>query len=373
MAFYLSKVAQYFLEAMNPTINMHPGYLSNLPYIEVIENYKLIINKLARENINIAQREWNFYESSWNFDKHMLVKFKTNNIENTFNSWSKFIESEFQKLKFNEEEINKIFIDIYGLQNELTPQVEDKDITIRLADRERDIKSFISYAVGCMLGRYSLDIEGLVYAGGEFDSSKYTTFKADEDNIIPILLDESYFDDDIVSRFIEFVKVTFSEETLNENLDYIADTLGKKSGESSKDTIRRYFLNEFYKDHVQTYKKRPIYWLVTSGKEKAFNALIYMHRYDKNTLSRIRTAYVHPLQNKLEVTKARYEEDLSFATKASEKKPINNKIKNIDKQIDELKKFEETLHDFADKQIEIDLDNGVVHNYAMFKELLGKI
>ena len=373
MAFYLSKVAQYFLEAMNPTINMHPGYLSNLPYIEVIENYKLIINKLARENINIAQREWNFYESSWNFDKHMLVKFKTNNIENTFNSWSKFIESEFQKLKFNEEEINKIFIDIYGLQNELTPQVEDKDITIRLADRERDIKSFISYAVGCMLGRYSLDIEGLVYAGGEFDSSKYTTFKADEDNIIPILLDESYFDDDIVSRFIEFVKVTFSEETLNENLDYIADTLGKKSGESSKDTIRRYFLNEFYKDHVQTYKKRPIYWLVTSGKEKAFNALIYMHRYDKNTLSRIRTDYVHPLQNKLEVTKARYEEDLSFATKASEKKPINNKIKNIDKQIDELKKFEETLHDFADKQIEIDLDNGVVHNYAMFKELLGKI
>ena len=187
------------------------------------------------------------------------------------------------------------------------------------------------------------------------------------------ILDENYFEDDIVNRFIEFVKVTFSEETLNENLDYIAETLGKKSGESSKDTIRRYFLNEFYKDHVQTYKKRPIYWLVTSGKQKAFNALIYMHRYDKNTLSRIRTDYVHPLQNKLEVTKARYEEDLSFATKASEKKAINKKIEKIDKQIDELKKFEETLHDFADKQIEIDLDDGVVHNYAMFKGLLAKI
>lgn len=160
-----------------------------------------------------------------------------------------------------------------------------------------------------MLGRYPLDQEGLVYAGGEFASSKYTVFKADEDNIIPIL-DENYFEDDIASRFIEFVQVTFGEESLNENLDYIAETLGKKSGESSKDTIRRYFLNDFYKDHVQTYKKRPIYWLVTSGNQKAFNALIYMYRYDKNTLSRIRTDYVHPLQNKLEVEKSRAEEDL---------------------------------------------------------------
>lgn len=375
LGYLCSKVAYEILKFMSPTISFEVGTIAIMPIKEIKDEIlKYNIKNIVNNNIEISKNDWDNFEISWDFRINPIIKYKNNNnkIKLAFDNWNEYTISSFNKLKSNEEELNKIFIDIYGLEDELTPEVEDKDITIRLADRERDIKSFISYAVGCMLGRYSLDVEGLVYAGEEFDSSKYTTFKVDEDNIIPIL-DENYFEDDIVNRFIEFVKVTFSEETLNENLDYIAETLGKKSGESSKDTIRRYFLNEFYKDHVQTYKKRPIYWLVTSGKQKAFNALIYMHRYDKNTLSRIRTDYVHPLQNKLEVTKARYEEDLSFATKASEKKAINKKIEKIDKQIDELKKFEETLHDFADKQIEIDLDDGVVHNYAMFKGLLAKI
>lgn len=373
LALLNSKISTIILSLLNSTMHVKLNDIARIPIVIPKQEDKKVVVELANSCINISKDNWDSFENSLDFKKHPIIQFKDkSSISYSFDSWSKFNSNQFKNLKLMEENLNKIFIDIYGLQDELTSEVEDKDVTVRLSDREQDIKSFISYAVGCMLGRYSLDQDGIVYAGGKFDSYKYTTFKADEDNIIPILY-ENYFEDDIVSRFIEFVKVTFSEDTLNENLDYIAETLGKKSGESSKDTIRRYFLNEFYKDHVQTYKKRPIYWLVTSGKEKAFNALIYMHRYDKNTLSRIRTDYVHPLQNKLEVTKARYEEDLSFSTKASEKKIINNKIKNIDKQIDELKKFEETLHDFADKQIEIDLDDGVVHNYAMFKGLLGKI
>ena len=365
-----SNISKVFLKALNPTMNFQVGDIENLPIKSIDISKKAIVDKLVKEIIEIYKKEWGMYESSPDFVKNSILSKVSNDgvIQNSIKKLIDISEESYNNLKDKEETLNNIFNEIYGLDY----NSNDIEITYNISRATLEVKSFISYAVGCMLGRYSLDVEGLVYAGGEFDSSKYTTFKVDEDNIIPIL-DENYFEDDIVNRFIEFVKVTFSEETLNENLDYIAETLGKKSGESSKDTIRRYFLNEFYKDHVQTYKKRPIYWLVTSGKQKAFNALIYMHRYDKNTLSRIRTDYVHPLQNKLEVTKARYEEDLSFATKASEKKAINKKIEKIDKQIDELKKFEETLHDFADKQIEIDLDDGVVHNYAIFKELLGKI
>lgn len=368
-----SNIIGELIKVLNPTISFQVNDLKRLPIVEVNDLELKSIENIVDENIEISKFEWDMNETSWDFNNNVLIKFKESyKLENSYINFNKTYDKLFNQIKMNEDKLNRILGDIYGINNDLIKPVCDDNITLNKFSKKYIIKSFISYAVGCMLGRYSLDQEGLVYAGGEFDSSKYTTFKADKDNIIPIL-DEAYFEDDIVSRFIEFVKVTFSEETLNENLDYIADTLGKKSGESSKDTIRRYFLNEFYKDHVQTYKKRPIYWLVTSGKQKAFNALIYMHRYDKNTLSRIRTDYVHPLQNKLEVTKARYEEDLSFATKASDKKSINNKIKNIDKQIDELKKFEETLHDFADKQIEIDLDDGVVHNYALFKGLLAKI
>src|SRR5699024_4780599 len=196
------------------------------------------------------------------------------------------------QLKTNEEELNSMFIRIYNLTDELTPEVKDKDVTIRKANLERDIKSFISYAIGCALGRYSLDEEGLIYAGGEFDSSRYQTFPADDNNILPILPD-SYFDDDIVSLFINFVNTTYGTETLEENLTFVAEAIGKRVNESSREAIRRYFLNNFYKDHVQTYKKHPIYWQFTSGKEKAFNCLIYMHRYDKTTLSRIRTDYLH--------------------------------------------------------------------------------
>jgi len=234
------------------------------------------------------------------------------------------------------------------------------------------IKEFISYAVGCMLGRYSLDEEGLVFASGKFDPERYKTFKADADGILPVLSD-AYFDDDIVTQFVEFLKVTFGENTLATNLDYIAETLGRKANESSRECIRRYFLKDFYKDHVQMYKKRPIYWLFTSGKEQGFNALVYMHRYDSSMVSRVRTDYLHPLQNKLEAEYLRLNQVMGSEDSPTEKTKATKRLKVLTKQMDELKKYDELIHNLADQQIEIDLDDGVVVNYAKFEKVLAKI
>ncbi|WP_061995751.1 BREX-1 system adenine-specific DNA-methyltransferase PglX [Clostridium sp. ATCC 25772] len=369
-----SKPAQHMLKILNPTINLQIADVVRLPlynYENIYNNERF--NNIILKMIDLSKQDWDSFESSWDFKKHILLKHRDDNkIEKVFNNWCEFAEKQFYQLKQNEEKINKIFIDIYGLQDEMNPEVEDKDVTLRRADRERDIKSFISYGVGCMLGRYSLDQEGLVYAGGEFDYLKYKTFKADEDNIIPILSD-SYFEDDIVAKFVEFVKVTFGEESLSENLNFIAETLGKKSNETAKDTIRRYFLNDFFKDHVQTYKKRPIYWLFTSGKQKAFNCLIYMHRYDKTTLSRIRTDYLHELQDRLDTERKSLSDVIDGDYSTKEKNDAKKKLTAIDKQIDELKKYDEVLHHMADMQIEMDLDDGVKVNYEKFKGLLSKI
>lgn len=224
-----------------------------------------------------------------------------------------------------------------------------------------------------MLGRYSLDEEGLHHAGGKFDPDKYKKFPADEDNILPILSTSS-FEDDIVSRFIDFVKITYGEDTLEENLSFIADALGRKKNETARETIRRYFLNDFYKDHVQTYQKRPIYWLFTSGRQKAFNCLVYMHRYDKTTLSRIRTDYLHNVQARYDTEK----EDLlaiieSADSTAKEIRDAKKELKTVEKKIEELKEYDEKLHHLADQQISIDLDHGVKENYGKFKGLVAKI
>ena len=215
-------------------------------------------------------------------------------ISDKFAAWEAECNQRFNQLKANEEELNRIFIDIYGLQDELTPEVEDKDVTVRRADLTREIKSLLSYAVGCMFGRYSLDVDGLAYAGGKWDDSKYTTFIPDADNVLPIT-DEEYFTDDIVGRFVEFVKVVYGTDTLEDNLAFIAKALGVK-GTSPRAVIRNYFLNGFYTDHVKIYQKRPIYWLYDSGKQNGFKALIYMHRYDENTIGRIRADYLFKMQ-----------------------------------------------------------------------------
>src|SRR5665648_772929 len=303
---------------------------------------------------------------------HLSCFLKYFTLEYIINKWQDVTETQFNQLKDNEEELNRIFIEIYGLQDELTPEVEDKDITIRKADQSREIKSFISYAVGCMLGRYSLDEEGLILAGGKFDPERYKTFKADDDGVLPVLSD-AYFDNDIVTQFAEFVKVIFGQSTLATNLDYIAETLARKTNESSRECIQRYFLKDFYKDHVQMYKKRPIYWMFTSGKEQGFNALVYMHRYDSSMVSRVRTDYLHPLQNKLEAEFLRLNQVLVSEDSPTEKTKATKRLKVLTKQMDELKKYDEVIHNLADQQIEIDLDDGVVVNYAKFEKVLAKI
>lgn len=371
LGFLCSKITFEFLKIQNPTMNFQVENIKKLP---IIYKDDLLIDKLVNENIILSKEEWDSFETSWDFKRHPFVtqKCHAGTIEEAYGNWELYRQSQFIKLKHNEEELNKIFINIYNLDSEMESSEDDSDVTIKKADNVREIKSFISYAIGCILGRYSLDQEGLAYAGGIFDSSKYITFKADEDNIIPVL-SESYFEDDIVSRFVEFVKVIFGEETLYKNLDYIAEVIGKKNSETAKDTIRRYFINDFYKDHLQTYKNRPIYWMFTSGRQKAFNCLIYMHRYDKTTLSRIRTDYLHELQDRLDTARKSIIDNIEGDSSTKGKSEAKKKLTSLDKQIDELKKYDEILHHMADMQIKIDLDDGVKVNYEKFKGLLAKI
>ena len=266
--------------------------------------------------------------------------------------------------------MNRIFIDIYGLQEELTPEVEEKDVTVRKADLQRDIKSLISYAVGCMFGRYSLNEEGLIYAGGEWDNSKYTTFIPDKDNIIPIT-DEEYFEGDIVTRFCDWLKTAFGTKSFDTNMDFIANELGNK-GDTSREVIRNYFLNDFFKDHCNTYSvtgsgKRPIYWLFDSGKQNGFKALIYMHRYDADTVGRVRTDYLHKAQKYVETAMQSAQYTLDNASSSSEKSKATKSITKYTKQLAEMQIYDEAIAHIANQRIEIDLDDGVKVNYEKFQ------
>ena len=361
-----SKVSESILKILAPTINFGPEQIKKIPCLIHTDDK---VHILSKNNISISKKEWDSFETSWDFKIHPIIDFKSDNIENSFNNWSEFTEEQFNQLKSNEEELNKIFIDIYGLQDELTPEVEDKDITIRKADRERDIKSFISYAVGCMLGRYSLDEEGLVFAGGEFDINKYKSFKADTDGIIPIT-DAEYFEDDIVSKFIEFVKVVFGEDSLEENLNYIADTecFKKKANETSRDTLRRYFLKGFIEDHLKIYQKRPIYWMFDSGKQNGFKALIYIHRYDESMVAKIRTDYLHALQKKYESEINRLDNDMNSEVVTAKENANAKKMKEkIQKQLVECMSYDQVIAHVAHQRIGIDLDDGVKVNYQKFQ------
>ena len=295
-------------------------------------------------------------------------------IADNYKEWEAECEARFNQLKANEEELNRIFIEIYGLQDELTPEVEDRDVTVRKADLQREIKSLISYAVGCMFGRYSVDVEGLCYAGGEWDASKYKTIIPDSDNIIPIC-DDDYFDDDIVGKFVDFVRKVYGEETLEENLRFVADALGGKG--TSREVIRNYFLNDFFADHCSTYSvtgsgKRPIYWLFSSGKKNGFKALIYMHRYQPDLLACMRTDYVHEQQERYR-TQLQMLEISAQSAAPSERVKLNKQIAKLKDQALEIQKYEEKIHHLADQMISIDLDDGVKVNYAKFQDVLEKI
>ena len=290
-------------------------------------------------------------------------------IADKFKEWEAECDARFNQLKANEEELNRIFIEIYGLQDELTPEVEDRDVTVRKADLQREIKSLISYAIGCIFGRYSLDVEGLCYAGGQWDASKYKTIIPDADNILPIC-DDDYFDDDLLGKIVNFVEVVYGKETLEENLRFIADALGGKG--TAREVIRNYLLNGFYADHLKTYQKRPIYWQFSSGKKNGFKALIYMHRYQPDLLARMRTDYVHEQQERYR-TQLTMLEDAARAASPSERVKINKQIAKIKDQSLEIGQFEEKIHHLADQMISIDLDDGVKVNYAKFQDVLEKI
>ncbi len=308
-------------------------------------------------------------------------------ISEKYAAWQAECEERFQQLKKNEEELNRIFIDIYGLQDELTPDVADKDVTVhRVFDSKDDVPesmkgsnyvrtmrdeivSLISYAVGCMFGRYSLDVDGLAYAGGDWDASKYKTIIPDSDNIIPIC-DDEYFDDDITGRFVEFVRKVYGDDTLEENLKFVADALGGKG--TPREVIRSYFLNDFYADHLKTYQKRPIYWLLDSGKKNGFKALCYMHRYQRDLLARLRTDYVHEQQERYRTQLTQLGDAIDRAS-ASERVKLTKQQKKFQDQATELQKYEEKVHHLADQNIEIDLDDGVKHNYELFADVLAKI
>lgn len=360
-----SKVISSIMSYIAPTINFGPEQVEKIPVF--IKN-KEKIEGLVKSNVLLSKGEWDSFETSWNFVIHPLV-LDSNLIKDSFNQWYVKCEQRFSLLREKEEELNRLFIDIYGLQNELSPNVDDKDVTVRRADLQRDIRSFISYAVGCMFGRYSLDVPGLVYAGGTWDPSKYTTFPADEDAILPIC-DDEYFEDDIVGLFISFVEKVYGKETLEENLQFIADALGGKG--TSREIIRNYFINGFYADHVKVYQKRPIYWLFDSGKKNGFKCLIYLHRYKPDTIARIRTDYIHEQQSRYRTAIEDLNQRINGAT-ASDKVKLGKKLTQVQEQAEELRIYEEKIHHLADQMIEIDLDDGVKVNYAKFQDVLAKI
>lgn len=284
-------------------------------------------------------------------------------ISDKFAAWQEECEQRFQQLKANEEELNRIFIDIYGLQDELTPEVEDKDVTVRRADLTREIKSLLSYAVGCLFGRYSLDVEGLVYAGGEWDDSKYVTLKPVTDNVLP-LCDEEYFgENDLVNRIVEFVRVVYGADTLEENLAFIAKALGSK-GNTSREIIRNYFLKDFFADHCKIYQKRPIYWMFDSGKKNGFKALVYLHRWDADTTGRVYNNYLSPL---LRTYAQQIVQENNVISSSNDARTVSTAQKRLDKlklQQEECEKYEKNIAHLAALRITLDLDDGVKVNYV---------
>lgn len=351
-----SKVFLVVAKALNPTLNFQVKDICSLPLVISCLD---VINSTVDKCIDISQVDWDSFETSWDFKTHPLLK-PVPLISESFAQWSDECEKRFTQLKSNEEELNRIFIDIYGLQDELTPEVEDKDVTVRRADLTRDIKSLVSYAVGCMFGRYSLDVEGLAYAGGEWDGSKYKTFIPDPDNCIPVT-DEEYFRDDIVVRFVDFIRTVYGADTLEENLTFIADALGTR-GNTSRERIRNYFLNDFIKDHIKMYQKRPIYWMFDSGKQNGFRALVYMHRWNADTTGNVRVEYLHKLQRIYE-NEIRQAQDVAETGSGREVSAAQKRIEKLTKQLKETHDFDEKIAHLALSRIDIDLDDGVKVNY----------
>ena len=372
-----SVITTKILDIISPTLNYEVDHIKKLPVI-FSKLHREKIDKLVDDNLLLCRCDWDSFETSWDFLAHPLVLASyapdsngghKSTVAEAFDKWKKVCNDRFTQLKANEEELNRIFINIYGLQDELMPEVRDEDVTVRKADLGRDIRSLISYAVGCMFGRYSLDEPGLTYAGGSWDDSKYSTFSPSGDNIIPIC-DEDYLDGDITARFVKWVETVYGSEKLEENLKFIADAVGGTG--TPREVIRKYFLKDFFDDHCKIYQKRPIYWLFDSGKKNGFKALIYMHRYRSDLLARMRTEYIHEMQERYRTQLAMITDALNNATGA-ERTKLTKRQGKIQEQAQELQMYEEKIHHLADQNISINLDDGVKHNYALFSDVLAKI
>lgn len=373
--FLNSPVCQILLGAINPTLNFQAWNIGNLPIIS--ENNELfnLITELVEVAKQISKNDWDSYEISWDFTQNPIIRTEQPNLEQAFNTWQQQNADAVAEMKRLEEENNKLFIDAYDLQDELTPEVPDEQITLTRADREKDSQRLVSYALGCMMGRYSLDEPGLIYAHAgnqDFDASRYQAFPADADGIIP-LTEMHWFEDDATHRIQEFLTAVWSKDTLDANMQWLAESLDKKASETAEDTIRRYLASKFYKDHMQTYKKRPIYWLFSSGKQGAFQALVYLHRYNESTLARMRTEYVMPLISKMSAYANSLETAKESSDSAAEIKRIEKKLQDLHKQQAELSTFEEKLRHYADQRITLDLDDGVKVNYGKFGDLLAEV
>ena len=363
LGFLCSKVAATMLAVINPTINVQAVDIEKLPIIIDDRIFDEVI-RLVDENIGVAMEEWNSYEMSWNFKCHPLVE--NQNLVESYDKWNKKCNEWYENTKSNEEKLNTLFISTYDVEDDVESRVEDKRVTIRKSDLQRDIKSLISYAVGCMFGRYSLDEDGLIYAGGEWDESRYTTFIPDKDNIIPIT-DEEYLEDDIVSRFCTWLKTAFGAKSLETNLDFIAKALGNK-GDTSREIIRNYFLNDFFKDHCNTYSvtgsgKRPIYWLFDSGKQNGFKALVYLHRYNADTIGNVRVDYLYRMQRVYESEIGRMQDTIDNSKNNREVSLATKRKEKLQKQLKECREYDEKIGHLALARIELDLDDGVKANY----------
>lgn len=387
-----SKYATRLLKVINPTINMNVGEVRCLPLLSSIDLRQAEINVIVEKCLFISKTDWNSFETSWDFELLPILrpKNKLHSTSDTYLNYRTQCQQITNEMKELEEENNHIFIKAYNLQDELTPEVPIEEITLfanpkyrykgNLTDEQLEarfkndtMKELISYSVGCMMGRYSLDVPDLVYAHAEnknFDAEKYKTFPADEDGII-LITDSEWFDDDAAVRFFKFIETAWDKKSLENNLDFIAESIGRRPSEQSREAIRRYFANDFYKDHCQIYKNRPIYWLFTSGKYKAFHALVYLHRYNEGTLARMRIEYVLPLQTKISRKMEHLEKDKDSAISASVGNKIQKEIDILRKQKEELLKFDEHLRHFADMKIKLDLDDGVKVNYGKFGCLLA--
>ena len=369
-----SKLVEVIAPVLNPTLSFQIEGFYKIPFYSAIASSERI-TEIVKECIYVSKVDWDSYENSWDYSINTIISNSRLNLESSYQDFVSSKNKNIKKLRSLEEESNQIIIAEYGLQGVFTPDVSESQITLVRADREKDAQRLLSHVIGCMMGRYSLDAPGLIYANAgnvDFDPSRYAKFPADADGIVP-LTDELWFEDDAASRTREFLLAVWGEGTLAENMAWMSESLGTKDSETPDETVRRYLADKFYKDHLQTYKKRPIYWLFSSGKQGAFQALVYLHRYHEGTLARLRAEYVVPLTGKIQSRIDILQKDADAASSTAARNKLAKEVEKLKKKHVELLAYDEQLRHYADMRITLDLDDGVKVNYGKFGDLLAEV